>query len=391
MAAERVSLPRAVCFWALIGLGVLTKGPAILVFVGALGLALVAAPPADRSWLRRPAFWGAAVVAVAVAAPWYLLAGQRAGGTLAQQFFWYEIGSRLVGTPHGHGGPPGYYLLVSLAGWLPWTPLVPGAVLEAFRDRRGDPSARRLLLWAALPWVLLELVPSKLPHYILPCYVPLALLVGRMWDTGLDRPVETRQAVVLRVWATVVGLTAVVPAVFAWRAWPSPAATGLLALTAVLLAGALAIGLAVGRRRLEQAFALAVVIGAAFHAGLGLLVLPALEPYRLSREIARRANAVAAPEAEVLVAGYTEPTLFFYLDRPARLVKAEEIAGRLPHEPAPPGEPDPAPRVYIVREDLREAANAGADVPAERWEQVCGFNYVKGKSECIWVGSRQVK
>ena len=104
-ATRGATFVRGVGFWAFVGLAILAKGPAMFVFVGAFALSVLTRPD-RRAWLRGPRFWLALPVCLVVAVPWYLYAAFHAGGTLWQQFFGYEMASRLAGTPHGHGGPP---------------------------------------------------------------------------------------------------------------------------------------------------------------------------------------------------------------------------------------------------------------------------------------------
>lgn len=377
IATRRSAFAHCLAFWICIGFGILTKGPAIIVFVGGFGLGLLTRGKLSR-WLSRPLFWLTSPAAVLVAGPWYALVAARAGDTLASQFFGYEILSRITGTPHGHGGPPGYYLLFSLAGLLPWTPLVFGAVFELMRDRRREPVAWHLIIWCFAPWAMLELIHSKLPHYILPCYVPLAIMLGRMWDAGLDRPVSRTQRVGLGIWVGVtlllgVGLTL---AGLHWRplAWTTASiVTGLVIVLAFSAVGWLA-----WRARLRAAWRLAAVSTIAFHVLLGLWILPGFEPYRLSRNIAARANAIAPPEAAVIVTGYEEPSMFFYLERHAELVRPEDIASRLPAAPEP--------YVIIATDAAREAAAIPAELQPTEWHRVSGFNYVKARQVDVWLG-----
>jgi 4-amino-4-deoxy-L-arabinose transferase-like glycosyltransferase len=372
-----------------VGLAILAKGPAVFVFVGAFALTVLVIyrpltgkmpvpPTAGRGSpaLLRASFWLACPVCFAVAAPWYVYVALGAGGTFWQQFMGYEIVSRLISAPHGHAGPPGYYVLLSLAGWLPWTVLVPGAVFEAWRVRRVDRIARLLLIWCGVPWLFLELIPSKLPHYILPCYVPLAILFGRMWDVGLQQVVTRRQRFVLGLWAgvpMVLGAGLIVTAVV-WHELAWSLAGGVAG--AILLAGFALVGWFARQRRLWPAWGSAVGVIALFHVVAGVWVLPSFEPYRLSPQIAAQANALCGPNTEVLVCGYTEPTLFFYLQRPGRVVAAEGIPAAL----ADGG----APRVLIVRDPELRASGLAPDA-ARGWHRVDGFNYVKGRRETVWI------
>jgi 4-amino-4-deoxy-L-arabinose transferase-like glycosyltransferase len=374
IATRGASLARSACFWLFVGLAVLAKGPAVIVFVGAFALGVLVSLP--RRWLRDPRFWVTFPVCLAIAAPWYVFVARHAGGVLWQQFIGYEILARLAGTPHGHGGPPGYYVLLSLAGWLPWTPLVPGAVFESWRARREDRVAWLLLLWWGLPWALLELIPSKLPHYILPCYVSLAIMFGRMWDLGLSRTVTGRQRIVRARWVVVmIALgAALIAAATAWRQLAWSPAVGVAGAT--LVAGFAIVGWLVRGHRLWSAWRGTIGATAVFQVLIGVWALPGFEPYRLSRRIAEQANALCTPGTEVLACGYTEPTMFFYLQRPARLVGSDEVRRALAD--------GHAPRVLILRDPELAAAGIVRQTDGD-WQRVAGFNYVKGRQEVVWV------
>jgi 4-amino-4-deoxy-L-arabinose transferase-like glycosyltransferase len=376
ISTQGATIGRAALFWMCLGLGILSKGPAILVFVGAFGLALPIQNPKSKIQ-NLPAFWLASPLCLLVAAPWYVYVAQHAGETFAQQFLWFEVTARVVGAPHGHAGPPGYYVAISLAGWLPWTALVPGAILEAWRSRKTDAKLCFLLLWLGLPWLLLELLPSKLPHYILPCYVPLAILLGRMWDVGLDRPVTRPQRVALGLWGGVMELVgmALIAAAIVWRAATWSLALG--AAGAVLMIGFAFVWRSMRVHQLRGMWTRAAGTAVAFQVLVGAWLLPSLEPHRLSRQIAERASALGDPATEVLVCGYTEPSLFFYLTRTARVLSAADVAA-LPDDFA-------APRVLIVSAGELQAAGLSGVVPGETAVRVDGFNYVKGRAESVWV------
>ncbi len=371
---------RAGAFWVCIGLGMLAKGPAVLVFVGSFGLGLLTLRECRRALLGWR-LWVLMPVALVVAGPWYVYAWLRVGDTLVQQLLGYEIVSRLTSAPHGHSGPPGYYVLFSLAGWLPWTVLVPGAVLELWRDRRVVRYAGLLLVWCFVPWVLLELIPSKLPHYILPCYVPLAIMVGLMWDRGLERPATKAQQVVLRLWVlvpAVLGAGLVTLGVWGWEyAW----SIGLLVCGVVFLSGFGLLLFNLLRRPLATTWSRAVGMAVTFCVLMGLMLLPGFEPYRLSRNAADQVNALNRVAAAVLVSGYDEPSLFFYLDEPAEVVFPDELARRV------------RSRTDGVVVLATESALAAADLPEPEcgWETVAGVNYVKWQPVVLRVGHYEAR
>jgi 4-amino-4-deoxy-L-arabinose transferase-like glycosyltransferase len=376
IAARAAGMRTIATFWLVIGFGLLTKGPAIIPFVGACGLGLFL----RRQWRRpllHPRFWLLAPLALLVAAPWYIYVAQHAGEAFSQRFVMIEILARIFTASCGHGGPPGYYLLTSFFGWLPWTMLLPAALLSVWRARQDEPTSGLLLIWAALPWLLLELMQSKLPHYVLPCYVPLAIILGRWIDLTLaDTSTRSRKTLwrVAAAPSVVLGAALAAAGVIWWGSGWAPAAIvagGLLALCFVAAARA------ADRGHLLNAGRLALGGTILLHVLVGLWLLPALEPYRVSRLVADRVNALAEPSARVLVTGYEEPSQFFYMKATARTVPPSELASVLAG-----GQAD----VLVAREeDLRAA---GAEPPAKEtpdWRRVAGFNYAAGKNVVVWI------
>ncbi|GMU22664.1 MAG: hypothetical protein AMXMBFR13_27490 [Phycisphaerae bacterium] len=375
---------RAAAYWLAIGLGILAKGPATLVFAGAFGLALLATPGC-RSWLRNWRWWVWSPLAVLIAAPWYLYIARHAGGTFAQQFLWFEVLSRIAHAPHGHTGPPGYYLLISLGGLLPWTPLVPGALLLGVQRRRQEPLARLLLIWAAIPWLVLELIASKLPHYILPCYVPLMILLAWMLEEMIRaaRPWTALPLIEKRVWRLwagvmiVLGAGGMAAAAVRWDprwGWPV-VASGLALILGFALAGWLL------RRSLGRALAAAVISCVALHWTVGWYLLPALEPFRLSRNLAEAINGVAAPGEPIALCGFQEPSTFFYLRHPAREIDRHALAGWPTNASLP--------EILAITErelDKLNVAQAGEIRSRAVGKPISGYNYVKMEPETIWVG-----
>jgi 4-amino-4-deoxy-L-arabinose transferase-like glycosyltransferase len=79
----------------------------------------------------------------------------------------------------GHKGPPGFYLLLIWATFFPWSLFLPAALVQAWK-RRHIPVIRFALAATIGPWLMFEVVQTKLPHYILPVFPMLAFLTGDM-------------------------------------------------------------------------------------------------------------------------------------------------------------------------------------------------------------------
>jgi 4-amino-4-deoxy-L-arabinose transferase-like glycosyltransferase len=160
-----------------LGLATLTKGPVALGLAGLAVIAALAFAPSRR--LFSPLPW---LVALAVAAPWYVLVSQELPD-FARAFFLEENLRRFAGRPTEHIHGPFFFLLT--LGWGLGAGTLAGAVLLA----TGPPlsrGARVLVAWAALVVAFFSLSSTKVETYILPALPPLAAVIGAELEIALD-------------------------------------------------------------------------------------------------------------------------------------------------------------------------------------------------------------
>jgi len=168
-----------------IGLAALTKGPVILgvMIFTTLALAILRAFDSERRDVRPirisalQIFLAVAIVA-AIVAPWTYLIHQRVPDYL-KETFWKEIYDRARRPQEGHKGPPGYYLASIWATYFPWSLLLPATMVQAWK-RRQIPAIRFCLAAVIGPWLMFEIIATKLPHYLLPIFPALAFLTADM-------------------------------------------------------------------------------------------------------------------------------------------------------------------------------------------------------------------
>ena len=164
--------------WALLGfacaMGFMTKG-----FLAWLLPVLIALP--YMIWQKRfveLVKYGlvAMLVAAIVSLPW-VLAVHAQEPDYWRFFFWHEHIRRFAGDDAQHGRPWWFYLPLLVVSSLPWAALLPATFKDAWQNKRHA-SVVFVLLWMLLPLGLFSLSKGKLPTYIMPCMLPLALLLG---------------------------------------------------------------------------------------------------------------------------------------------------------------------------------------------------------------------
>ena len=164
--------------WALLGLacamGFMTKG-----FLAWALPVLIAVP--YMLWQRRLGElvrYGslAVLVAVLVCLPW-VLAIHIQEPDFWRFFFWNEHIRRFSADNAQHVRPWWFFLPIIAVACLPWAGLLPSTLRKTWQEKR-QPAITFLALWLLLPLGFFSLSNGKLPTYIMPCLLPLALLMG---------------------------------------------------------------------------------------------------------------------------------------------------------------------------------------------------------------------
>ncbi len=171
---------------ALLGLGVLAKGPvAPALFAATLGLFLLW--QRDLRRLVRLATPAGLVALAVLGLGWYGLAWAGWGDTFVQQHLVGRYARNLAGGLASGGSyspKPWYHHAFFYPQHLPgvvwpWTPFVAIALWQLWRGGGfRDPRARFLVCWTLAPVIVFTPAEWKLRYYLLPSLPPLALLTG---------------------------------------------------------------------------------------------------------------------------------------------------------------------------------------------------------------------
>ncbi len=168
-------------FGFFLGLAVLAKGPAAIIFAGG---SIFLWAFLTRRW--RDAFRCLHPVGIAAfcatALPWYIVCTRRNPDFL--RVFIIEHNFKRYLTPEfQHIQPFWFYLPVLLVAFLPWTATLLWSIWQgsrqAFTYKQIAPSTLLLLCWSLFCLIFFSISKSKLPGYILPAIPAIGLLLAR--------------------------------------------------------------------------------------------------------------------------------------------------------------------------------------------------------------------
>jgi 4-amino-4-deoxy-L-arabinose transferase-like glycosyltransferase len=327
----RREAPRWILLFAYIflGLAVLAKGPVALIL--AVGIMLIVwlideRPEPFRRWQVIPG----AIIAAAVAFPWFWLVYEQNGIAFIATFLINHNLARYITEIHHHSQPFIFYLPALLALLFPWSGWLPLLIskspLQALRRwREWDSSMVFLCSWFLFPILFFSLSDSKLVGYILPSLPPLALILGVYVSRSVDRSRLKAAAVMDLVISTAMAIAA--PIIFQ-KEYGGTWKVGLLISAAVLIPAIFSIAFKFRGKSLH-AFCATMAQGLLLVLAITQFAFPVLGVYHSTRDIAHRALELRQSGEPIITYRFFHHTLNYYtnyqvegkLDDPHSLVQ----------------------------------------------------------------------
>lgn len=361
-------------FWVFCGVGILLKGPVPLL-IAILSVAVLSFSDRSPHLLRNlKPLWGGLLLLLIVA-PWFWAIHRASGGQFVRKAFTEDLLPKLLGGHESHGAPPGLYFgLIVILFWPGILALLP-ATRQGWRSR-AHRAQRFLLAWSIPTWIAFELIPTKLPHYILPVFPAVALLTGRYLVKISREPSEERRGLILISKG-------------AFMAVASGICLGGLALglyfnhripLAMLVTIAAGTWLVKWAASFPRRAGLRTIVGGCLLSGALVImpvfafVLPTADPIWLSLQVKRALSGASLPRTSVVASvGYHEPSLVFLLGTRTRIDSVEEAVRDLKRGRV----------TYLLVSEkyrpilLEKAGNLGRRLTLVK--RIRGFNYSKGK------------
>ena len=311
-------------FWAAMGMAVMIKGPVI---PGIAGLTLMTLAVWERqsTWMRTLLFWPGPILFLLIVLPWSIMIYQATDGQFFKDALVGDFGQKLVSGQEKHGAPPGAYLATLPAAFWPSVLfLIPGFVFAVRVVKRGrdniNPVVRAMrlaLAWAMPYWIILEIIPTKLPNYLLPVYPAFALICAG----GVLTLFSVKEFKVSRIISAVfIGLVsiALIAGLLIGEAVYGPQPTWSFGFNFAALLAVLYACVMLGLGRAKKAVMAVIAGGILLYPFLYTVVLPSLSDLRLADRIETEFNAknITLPRKggpQVLAYNFTEPSLVYRL------------------------------------------------------------------------------
>lgn len=363
-----------IIFWTAMAGGVLLKGPLIFMFV-LLTVGTLAILDRSAAWLwRLRPVWGLIWLLVLVL-PWFVAIFWRAGDTFFADSVGGDMLSKLTSGQESHGAIPGTYFLLFWITFWPGAPLAGLAAPAVWRERR-QPEVRFLLAWLIPSWIVFELVLTKLPHYVLPLYPPIAILSVWALERRLLSISWLRKGTAW--WFAIPAITLVLAIIATitltrqpvFLAWPFAAAA--------LISGLFAWWL-YDDGNAERSLLNAVMAALFLSASVYGIIVAALTPLFPSPEVARALRNVVCVGPKVAAAGYHEPSLVFMTGTSTLLTDGAGAADFLGHGSC---------RFALVESRSERAFAQRAEAIGLRYNvatRIDGYNFSQGKTISIAI------
>ncbi len=297
-------------------LAALTKGPVgvalpVLIVLPTIVLEYFRQPPDRRP---RPVtlldVTLSAIVFLLIAVPWYAAVTGVHGSGYLYRFFVAENLERFATARYNDPRPIWFYIPILIGGLLPWS-----TFSLLWLRVPHSPNLIRLVLWAVVPVAVFSVSIGKQPRYILPCLVPLAVLLGASISSRVRATLTGRRDGALTVAGCVSGAILLTVGVLLYRAAPLVTAAngrGSIVWSALVVASAVGV-LFVAARRSARYLPLTL-------AGAAAVTLVALQASIMatagSRAVVRVAETIArerSPDMEVCACGAFLRNLPFYV------------------------------------------------------------------------------
>ena len=357
-------------FWMSLGIGTIIKGPIILIFVG---LPLLTYALITKNFLLIKSFhsFGGYSIFFLITLPWFIIITIQSDG-----LFWYEsvINDLLRKVSKGqesHGFPPGYYLILLFIFFWPGSSFLFSWAIDIYKNRKTifvlDHKVLFLFCWLFPSFILYELIPTKLPHYVLPCYTPLGILVSIF----LLKKQKSSNFFNFKTFLSTLIFPLTYISLFLISIYKYSSLTSEVYVAVVFLLLILLMLLLQIRRKNLKSFVVAAVI---FQVTVYFSILHILNPHLNMFWISKNIETIINEEKNienVYHSGFNEPSLVFYVGHQAMRISPELMVEKYNNN---------AKNIFVLtQKNMSKFLQLNDDREINMIRSFTGFNYSQGR------------
>ena len=321
--------------WIIIAFAVLIKGPIspLLFMLTLLGLCIldrISEQKWNLSWLSLLLWFQGILIIITICLPWFYLAWQSTDGALILDAINKDFLGKIKSSQENHWGPFGSHFILLFFTFWPMVLFIPYAG-RAFIDWKHHRFIKFLISWVIPFWFILELVPTKLPHYILPTFPGIILLIF----IGISSPPSGNRVLHLasQIYRALVIIFTIILSIALLYITVIFSSSKLLIFSGFVLCCALLTSTLSGnlfflnrcRNKIAPLFAMLIFAGIS-NAILFSIIIPNLDRIHISPKIVKYINELDKKPDTIVATGYHEPSLVFSLGRDTLLLNPEEAA-----------------------------------------------------------------
>ena len=163
-------------FWSTIGLSILVKGPILpLIILSAMFFIIVF--KRSTNWILKTNPLTGIIIVFIIVLPWFLSLSATEQSSFINEGLKNDFINKILSVQENHAAFTGAHTLAILILFFPISLFLLPSIFQCIKGIKFK-SNFFLLAWIVPNLIAFELVPTKLPHYTLPLYPALSLLIG---------------------------------------------------------------------------------------------------------------------------------------------------------------------------------------------------------------------
>ncbi|MBA2651316.1 MAG: glycosyltransferase family 39 protein [Tatlockia sp.] len=364
----KTKLGWALCFWLAMAYGLVLKG--VTPLVGILSILTLCIIDRRVKWLRNLHIFSGLTLFIGLSLIWVLMVSDAENSNYLIQMIHKDLLPKLQGGHESHGKPPLFHLLILPLTFWPASIFLWQGGRYAFLNRHKK-AIKFLLAWILPTWLFFEIMPTKLPQYVLPTFPAIALFCAlAITESSKDQISGRWFRLLLILWGILsIGLAiglASLPYLL-MQEWTATAIILFVMITSCTIA---AVYFAWHGEFQRTSLAVLLMALISYPLVFGSL-LPQLKPLWLTNHIAQLVDKnKISNEKPLLVVDFQEPSLVFNLNTHTVQFTDSKTAESLMRD-------DPSRLALVDESALNSMLSDQRDLPV--LARLEGFNYSKGR------------